>query len=84
MRADPDGDDNYEEMPIKIPINPLNVFPVAVVYDDDDRTTGTEDRNREGGEDNRGTPRALNICGMSAKNIIDISSAFLLHPNIII
>ena len=50
--------DEYEEMPIRVPINPLNVYPVAVVYDDDDRSSGTEDRNRDG-DNHRGSPRAL-------------------------
>jgi len=58
MVADPDDDGNYEEIPIQVPINPLNVYPLAVVYDDDDRSSGTEDSNTDG-DDGRGSPRAL-------------------------
>lgn len=49
------------EEPIRVPINPLNVYPVAVVYDLDDRSSGRGDgsENNDGDEGN-GSPRALN------------------------
>jgi len=54
-------DEDEGEIPIKIPVNPANVFPVAVVYDLDDRDSGrgdgSENSDGDGGE---GTPRALN------------------------
>jgi len=58
MVSDPDDDGTYEEIPIQVPVNPLNVYPLAVVYDDDDRTSGTENSNKDG-DNGQGTPRAL-------------------------
>lgn len=50
-----------EEIPIKVPINPLNVYPLAVVFDLDDRSSGrgdgSENKDGDGGD---GPPRALN------------------------
>ncbi len=50
-----------EEEEIRVPINPLNVYPVAVLYDTDDTSSGRGDGsdNNDGG-DGDGTPRALN------------------------
>ncbi len=49
------------EIPIPVPINPLNVWPIAVVYDLDDTSSGRGDgsENNDGG-DGDGTYRALN------------------------
>ncbi len=52
--VDPDGN----EIDIMIPINPLNVYPLAAVFDDDDRSSGGEDRNTDG-DSHRGSPRSL-------------------------
>jgi len=58
MISDPDDDGNYEEIPIQVPINPLNVYPLVAVYDEDDRSSGTENDNKDG-DGHRGSPRAL-------------------------
>ena len=49
------------EEPIRVPVNPQNVYPVAVIYDLDDTDSGRGDgsENNDGG-DGGGTPRALN------------------------
>ncbi len=51
-----------EEEPIRVPVNPKNVYPLAVVFDTDDTSSGRGDGsdNNDGGDDNDGTPRALN------------------------
>jgi len=53
--------DGIEE-PIRVPINPRNVYPVAVVFDMDDTSSGRGDGsgNEDGGDGNDGSPRALN------------------------
>ncbi len=60
VTRDPDTGDPVTE-DIKIPVNPNNVYPVAVVYDLDDRSSGrgdgSENNDGDGGD---GTPRALN------------------------
>ena len=45
-----------------MPINPANVFPVAVIYDMDDTSSGRGDGsgNEDGGDGNDGSPRELN------------------------
>ena len=49
------------EEPIRVPINPLNVYPVAVVYDLDDRSSGRGDGSENNdGDGGNGSPRALN------------------------
>ncbi len=53
-----DENDDWVTMDIQVPINPMNVYPIAVVFDDDDRSSGTADRNKDG-DDGRGTPRLL-------------------------
>lgn len=50
-----------EEVPIKIPVNPNNVMPVAVVFNDDDRSSGRGDGSENSdGDGGGGSPRALN------------------------
>jgi hypothetical protein len=53
--------DGIEE-PIRVPVNPANVFPVAVVYDMDDTSSSRGDGsgNEDGGDGNDGSPRSLN------------------------
>ena len=52
-----DGD----EEPIKVPINPKNVFPLAAVYNLDDTSSGRGDGSENNdGADGDGSPRALN------------------------
>lgn len=50
-----------EEEDIRVPINPANIFPLAVIYDLDDTDSGRNDgsENNDGG-DGDGTYRALN------------------------
>ena len=50
-----------EEIPIKVPINPKNVFPLAAVYNLDDTSSGRGDGSENNdGDDGDGSPRALN------------------------
>ena len=53
--------DGIEE-PIRVPINPANVFPIAVVFDMDDTSSSRGDGsgNEDGGDGNDGSPRVLN------------------------
>ncbi len=56
-------DDNDEPIvePIRVPINPVNVYPLAVVYDLDDRDSGRGDgSSNEDGDGGDGAPRELN------------------------
>ena len=45
-----------------MPINPANVFPIAVVFDMDDTSSSRGDGsgNEDGGDGNDGSPRVLN------------------------
>ena len=56
-----DDNNDPQTVDIKVPVNPNNVIPVAVVYDDDDRSSGrgdgSENNDGDGGD---GSPRALN------------------------
>lgn len=56
-------DDNDEPVvePIRVPVNPANVVPLAVVYDLDDRDSGRGDASSNtDGDGGDGAPRALN------------------------